>query len=149
AVGSGCSLIRDSIRRLGRVAGLSEVRVAVDQVEKRQDLQESVIKAIQMALKGILTKHERGLLEGLGKDEFMIRYEPDLYGYLHRLDALDFIQPKPGLGLIDIERQHKADEQLPVPPHERPPFDLKEFVYITDTGKNYLNILEKTKEGGK
>jgi hypothetical protein len=118
------------------------VKVAVDQVEKRQAIQESEIKAIQIALQGVLTKHEIGLLEGLNTPaKFMIRYEPDLYRYLHRLDGLNFIQPKPGYGLITIEERHKDDEKLPVPPHHRPLFDLKEFVYITDDGKRYLNIL--------
>jgi hypothetical protein len=121
---------------------LERVKVAVDQVEKRQDIQESEIKAIQIALKGVLTKHEIGLLEGLNMSpKFMIRFEPDLYRYLHRLDGLNFIQPNPGYGLITIEELHKDDEKLPVPPHERPSFDLKEFVYITDDGKRYLNIL--------
>lgn len=87
-------------------------------------------------------------LEGLTRDEFVIRYEPALYGYLHRLDGLNFIQPMPGLGLIDIEKQHKADERLPVPPHERPAFDLKKFVYITDEGRNYLSILQQRKAVG-
>jgi hypothetical protein len=120
------------------------VKVAVDQVEKRQAIQESEIKAIQIALQGVLTKHEIGLLEGLNtpaKFMFMIRYEPDLYRYLHRLDGLNFIQPNPGYGLTTIEERHKDDEKLPVPPHQRPPFNLKEFVYITDDGKRYLNIL--------
>jgi hypothetical protein len=130
---------------------LERFQVAVDTVEKRQDLQESEIKAIQIALKGILTKHEIRLLEGLkGPTEFMIRYEPDLYRYLHRLDGLNFIQPNPGYGLITIEEQHKDDEKLSVPPHERPSFDLKEFVYITEEGKVYLgilsDILKKVKE---
>jgi hypothetical protein len=121
---------------------LERVKDAVDQVEKRQAIQESEIRAIQIALEGVLTKHEIGLLEGLNTpNEFMIRYEPDLYRYLHRLDGLNFIQPKLGYGLITIEERHKDDEKLPVPPHERPPFNLKEFVYITDDGKRYLNIL--------
>jgi hypothetical protein len=121
---------------------LEKVKVAVDQVEKRQAIQESEIKAIQIALKGVLTKHEIGLLEGLNMPaRFMIRYEPDLYRYLHRLDGLNFIQPNSGYGLITIEERHKDDEKLPVPPDERPLFDLKEFVYITDDGQRYLNIL--------
>ena len=119
---------------------LERVKVAVDQVEKRQAIQESEIKAIQIALKGVLTKHEIGLLEGLNMPkEFMIRYEPDLYRYLHRLDGLNFIQPNSGYGLITIEDRHKDDEKLP--PDKRPKFDLKEVVYITDDGKKYLNIL--------
>ncbi|HKX30791.1 MAG TPA: hypothetical protein VJ302_24080 [Blastocatellia bacterium] len=116
--------------------------IELERVQKRQDVQESEIKAIQIALKGILTKHEIGLLEGLnGAMPVMIRYEPDLYRYLHRLDGLNFIQPKPGYGLITVEERHKDDERLPVP--ERPLFDLQEFVYITGDGKTYLEILSR------
>lgn len=144
ALGSSCSLIRDSIRRLGSIAGMQEVRITVDQVEKKQNLQQSEIKAIQIAIKGILTKHERGHLEGLKRNEYMIPYEPDLYQYLHKLDGLNFIQPKPGFGLIDIINRHRSDEHLS--PDQRPPFNLKDYVYITDEGENYLNLLEKTKD---
>jgi hypothetical protein len=147
AVGHACYLISDRIPKLGSLAAIQQVRIAVDQVEKRQIIQEAEIKAIEIAIKGILTKHERGLLEGLRRDRCMIRYEPDLYRYLHRLDALNFIQPKHERGLMKIEDEHRADEQLPVRPDQRPEFDLKEYVYITDEGRtylaNYLTIVEK------
>jgi hypothetical protein len=121
---------------------IERVKEAVDQVEKRQELQESEIKAIQIALKGILTKHETDLLEGLNAPgSLMLWYEPDRYRYLHRLDGLHFIQPNPGYGLMTMEDRHRDDEKLPVPPHDRPRFDLKEFVKITDDGKRYLKIL--------
>ena len=70
-----------------------------------------------------------------------MRYEPDLYGYLHKLDGLDFIQPNTGYGLYDIVKDHRDDERSAY--EERPLFDLKKYVYITNEGKNYLNILEK------
>ena len=89
-----------------------------------------------------------GPLQGLTEDKFMMRWEPDLYGYLHRLDGLNFIQPHPGRRLVDIREQHEADERCPY--EQRPPFNLKDFVYITGEGKKYLstlkNILEKTEE---
>jgi hypothetical protein len=121
---------------------LERVKVAVDHVEQRQVRQAEEIRAIQIALKGILSKHEITLLDGLNRPtEFLLRYEPDLYRYLHRLDGLNFIQPNQGYGLMTLEEHHKADEKLPVPAHQRPPFDLKEFVYITDEGKRYLKLL--------
>jgi hypothetical protein len=107
------------------------------------------INAIEFALKAILTKHEKGKLEGLaGHDPVNLPYEPDLYGYLHRLDGLDFIQPNEGLkyGLYDIVVDHKHEEELH--PKDRPLFDLKQYVYITEEGKNYLktwNDLSKKK----
>jgi hypothetical protein len=118
-------------------------------VDKRQTLQGSEIRALQIALKGILTKHETGPLMGLnGPGKFEMRYEPDLYGYLHRLDGLDFIQPhKNDPGLWGIVEDHKRDLELQY--EQRPLFDLKKYVYITDRGKDYLNlyldILKKAK----
>jgi hypothetical protein len=110
------------------------------QVERRQTFQESEIKAIQITLKGILTKHEIGPLKGLNEPgPVLMRYEPDLYGYLHRLDGLNFIQPNKGYGLYDIVKDHRDDEN-------RPPFDLKKYVYITDEGKKYLDILREAEE---
>lgn len=130
----------DDVHRL-KVGGVELERV-INRVEKRQDLQEEEIKAIQIALKGVLTKHEIGLLQGLNAPtQHMIRYEPDLYRYLHRLDGLSFIQPNPGYGLITIEQQHRDDERLPIPPDQRPQFDLKEYVHITSEGRHYLGIL--------
>ena len=127
--------------RVGSVE-LERVRVAVDQVQRQQALQASEIRAIHIALKGVLTSHEIGLLERLeGAGPVLIRWEPELYRYVHRLDGLNFIQPNPGYGLFTIEARHRDDEKLPVPPHERPLFDLKEFVYITDDGKWYLSTL--------
>jgi hypothetical protein len=66
-----------------------------------------------------------------------------LYGYLHRLDGLNFIQPHKdkGLkyGLFDIVEDHK--HELELPPDKRPFFDLKKYVYITDEGRKYLKTL--------
>jgi len=55
------------------------VKVKVDQVEDRQALQASEIKAIELALKYILSKYEKGHLEGLKRPKYKIQYEPDLY----------------------------------------------------------------------
>jgi hypothetical protein len=122
--------------------GALELERRVEGVVERQELQAAEISAIQVALKGVLTKHEIGLLAGLNSPpRLMLHYEPDLYRYLHRLDGLNFIQPTPGHGLYMIEEQHRDDEKLPVPPEQRPPFDLKEYVYITTEGQRYLGIL--------
>jgi len=129
---------------------LERVIVAVDQVEKRQADQELEIKAIQIAVQSILTKHETGPLTGLnGPGAFLIRYEPELYMYLHRLDGLDFIQPDKDnvAGLYGIVKDHRGDEKLPYP--DRPLFDLKKYVYITDEGKKYLRILDEIRRNAK
>ena len=128
----------DGVQRV-RFGSIELVRVMnkIDQVEDTQAHQAFEIKAIELALKGILTKYEKGHLEGLKRPEYKIQYEPDLYRYLHRLDGLNFIQPKPGYGLMTIEHRHGDEAKLPV--EQRPFFDLKEFVYITEDGEKYLD----------
>lgn len=93
------------------------------------------VRAIQIALRGILTKHEFGplkALDGIGKVE--VKKEPNLVNYLHRLDGLNFIQPNPGRGLYDIEKI--ANDVM---------FDLRDYVHITDDGRSYLDITTKLK----
>jgi TIR domain len=128
----------------GAVNPRPKLERAVKQVEERQDRQEQEMNAIKIALKAILTKHELGPLQGLNGDKpVMMRYEPQLYGYLHRLDGLSFIQPHKNkrlkYGLFDIVEDHK--HELELPPDKRLPFDLKKYVYITDEGRMYLETL--------
>jgi hypothetical protein len=112
---------------------LERVIGAVDEVKKRQDLQGSEIEAIRITLRGILTKHEFGPLKGLeGPGKAEIKKEPHLYTYLHKLDGLNFIQPKPGHLLADIENMENGKW-----------FDLKEYLYITNEGRAYLDITTK------
>jgi uncharacterized membrane protein len=144
AIMAGLLVLFEALPRVMEFA-IGPFSAKLDKVEDRQNRQETEIKAIQIALKGILADHERWLLKGVNMEErFLIRYEPDLYGYLHRLDGLKFIQPNPGFGLVTIEQRHKADEALPF--DDRPQFDLKEFVYVTDDGKNYLSILARVEK---
>ena len=111
---------------------------AVREIELERQRHE--INATKIALKAILDKHELWPLQGLnGPKPVMIPFEPNLYKYLHRLDGLNFIQPNKGFGLWDIVQEHKDDEKLPY--NERPEFDLKKYVYITDDGKRYLKTL--------
>jgi hypothetical protein len=96
---------------------------------------QSDIEAIRLALRGILMKHEFGPLKALeGTDKAEITKEPNLVKYLHRLDGLNFIQPTSGYGLADIENIGNGKK-----------FDLKEYLYITDEGRAYLDITTKLK----
>jgi hypothetical protein len=126
-------------------AMVGPVKGELVQVETRQALQESELNALEFAVKGILTKHDIGPLTELnGPDPVLIRYEPDLYSYLHKLDGLGFVQPNTnkGYGLYDIVQEHRDDERLPY--EQRPLFNLKKYVSITDEGKQYLNTLNST-----
>ena len=123
-----------------------ELERAFEQVKEQQERQAHEINAIKIALKGILTKHESGLLKRLNGDEpaVMLKSEPELYGYLHRLDGLNFIQPHKdkGLkyGLWDTVKDHEHELELPY--DKRPDFDLRRYVYITNDGRIYLKEVE-------
>jgi len=102
-------------------------------VVKRLNRVQSDIEAIRLALRGILMKHEFGPLKALaGPGKAKITKGPNLDKYLHRLDGLNFIQPNPGYGLGTIER---------IPNDQQ--FDLKDYLYITEDGKAYLDITTK------
>jgi hypothetical protein len=124
----------DSIRRVIQELGFSDAKTSkqIQGVRERQEAQQSEIEAIRVAVRGILTKHEFGPLKGLsGPGKVELEKQPNLINYLHRLDGLEFIQPNPGYGLWDIEKKPNGDK-----------FDLREYFYITDAGKNYLETTE-------
>jgi len=118
-----------------------EFQRTIKKVKERQDIQEQEINAIKIALKGVLTKHESGPRQGLKKPKFMMRWEPDLDRYLHRLDGPNFIQPNKEIqgGLYTIEKEHEKESETEY--HKRPEWDLKRYVYITEEGTSYLETL--------
>ncbi len=92
---------------------------------------ESRVRVIQMLIKGSVTDFEYEKLEGLAADgPFPVYYHWDMYHELRRLDALRYVQPQPGYGIESIiERDGSADD-----------FNLKQYVYITNEGREYLKL---------
>ena len=54
---------------------------------------------------------------------------------LKNLHAMGFVRPRKGHGLIDIRREyaHREEEE----------FDLKEYVEITEQGREYLKLRDE------
>jgi hypothetical protein len=130
--------------------------IALEEVKRTQDNIGSDIRAIHVALKGIVTKYEHEYLRRLAdptpfpsevgdgeyhEDDDKHHYTPDVYPRLKRLDDIGFIRPKELAGtrhLLKIVDDHAGDESKPN--EERPRFKLRDYVEITDAGRNYLAL---------
>ena len=128
--------------RLSELTGPGGWGAKFTEVKNELEKTKEEVRAIDLVLKTLLTKHELGLLKNLNDSkEVLIHYEPDLYMYLHRLDGLDLIRPNEGYGLFDIVQERRVDEVLQ--PEERPVFDIKKYVHITKNGIDWLNLLDQ------
>jgi Predicted nucleotide-binding protein containing TIR-like domain len=103
-------------------------------IKNRQSTIENSIKTLQIVTKVLVSEFEYEKLRGLAKEgPFMVGFHNDMYEELKRLDAIRYIQPQQGYGLRDIQsRDGRGDE-----------FDLKQYVSITDSGKEYLKLRDE------
>ena len=141
AVGAAC----DRIRRVIRELGISEAKVERELrgIAARQDdhgralsRQQDDIRFLQVALRGIVTKYELDKLTGLdGERPFLCRYTPDLGDELKRLRAMSLIGNHEGVGLRTIIEHHRDSE-----------FDLHDFFFITQQGREYLALRSELDE---
>jgi hypothetical protein len=136
AVGPTCTRIRNAIEAQGKAAELQKLKDEVKQ-------QELDIQAIRVALRGIMTKFEIDYLRRLAKAEpWNVRYDPDTYYRLKRLDDMGFVLPTEIDGqrrLIRIQELF-GDENIPV--EERKWFNLKDYAEITEAGKEYVKLYD-------
>ncbi len=136
AIAPACTRIRDVIAALGKATELQQLKNEVQQ-------QGSDLQAIRVALRGIVTKFEVDYLRRLAKAKsWDVRYDPDTYYRLKRLDDMGFVLPKVIDGnrrLIRIQERF-GDESKPVETREW--FNLKDYVEITPEGKNYLKLYD-------
>jgi hypothetical protein len=133
AVGGAC----DRILRLMRELGVSDRKAGrhLAEISDRQETMESQVRILRLLARGIITEPEQEKLRGLaGSGPFWVRFHNDMMDELRSLDARRYLLPNPGRGLIDIrhERDGRADE-----------FDLKQYVYLTESGREYLNLLDE------
>jgi hypothetical protein len=103
------------------------------EIKSRQETIESQVHTLQLVVKGLVTEFEYEKLQGLAVNgPFKVRFHNDMYEELKRLDAIRYIQPQPGYGIVSIrERDGRGDE-----------FDLKQYVRITNEGLEYLKLRE-------
>lgn len=135
AVGSACDGIRRRVRSLGiseAKAGKEVREIASRQNEQGQALsrQHAEIRSLQIALRGIVTQYEYEKLTGLsGERPFLCRYSPELVEEIKRLRAMNLIRNQDGVGTRTIAERYRDIE-----------FDLKDFFYITEEGREYLKL---------
>jgi hypothetical protein len=95
---------------------------------------EAELRAIQIALRGIVTNYELEKLTLLTKDErFLCYYSDNLIRELRHLRDIGLIQNHRDVGFQDIVRDYKDRNQQ---------FDLKRFCFITEQGREYLKFRE-------
>lgn len=115
----------------------------LQELKKNVEHQEATLRAIKVALRGIVTKFEIDYLRRLMKAEtWDCRYDPDTYYRLKRLDDMGFVLPTVINGdrrLVRIQELF-GDENIPV--EQRQWFDMKDYVEITEEGKNYVGIYD-------
>jgi hypothetical protein len=116
------------------------VSFRLDKIEDRQDVHEGMLTAIQITLKGLVTKYEYVHMLGLNQaSPYLCRYGDIFFEEVKRLDATGFIAPSPaylqrGFNAVKDENQTNPGE-----------FDLKKYVVLTREGEEYLKIRELLK----
>jgi hypothetical protein len=104
-----------------------------------QELQ-SDVRSIQVALTGIVTKHEIKHLRRLAeKSPYQVQYGEPLWRELEELDAKGFIKPTDdiGRGRLNTIKARFGHESLDP---NRPVFDLNDYVKITQSGEEYVQL---------
>jgi hypothetical protein len=131
ALGAACDEIRSAIRDLG--VAEAKTTSQIKELRSRQDTTESQVRALQFAVKGLVTEYEYDKLVGLASDQpFMVHYSHRMYDELRRLFTLQYVRTPSG----DIRELHRLREQSRNPNQ----FNLKDYVGITDEGREYLRI---------
>lgn len=130
-------LLSNVVERLAEITVSSTgMSARFQDIEERQDTLQSEVDTLRVVLKGIVTDYEQDKLRGLASENpFIVHYRSSLYGELKRLDAMGYIRPQEGYGISDIRRQYekKREEQ----------FDLKQYVRITEEGREYLSLRDE------
>jgi hypothetical protein len=110
--------------------GPTGVSAHFDRMEKRQNELETEMQALQMAVTGLVTKHELMHLKNLAAEGIaVVRFSKIMVQELDHLDAMMYIVPLDPRGLNAIEQDYGngLDD-----------FDLKQYVGITQEGLQYL-----------
>jgi len=129
AIRPACTSIIKAIRSLRFVD--HRVQQQIRHLEGRQETTESRVRAIQIAIKALVTEFEYEKLCGLAADgPFMVQFHNSMIAELNRLDAIRYVRPREGYGIMSIrERDGTALK-----------FDLKQYVEITPDGLEYLGL---------
>ena len=117
-----------------RIAELSlskdGITFQLNSIQATQEAQKSDLAAVRTALTGLVTKYEFLHLTHLNSPgPYFCKFGYIFFDEVRRLDSIQFIRPtKPGgFNVIKSDTESNPSE-----------FDLKQYVEITDEGKNYL-----------
>jgi CAP12/Pycsar effector protein, TIR domain len=142
AVGPACYRIRQAIRAQSKTIEVERLAQTVEVQQKRVEQQAADIRAIRVALRGIVTKWEIDCLRSLARvDPWKCRWDQDTFNRLKRLDDMGFVLPTEIDGTRSFERfreRFQTEKSL----DEREWFDMKQFWEITEDGKNYLELYD-------
>ncbi|WP_336210892.1 hypothetical protein [Nonomuraea sp. LPB2021202275-12-8] len=121
--------------------GAGGVSARLARYEAKQRHLESDLRALQVALTGVVTKYEwdhlRNLARG-GPVPARFRHDRKLQLELERLDAMGFVEPVDPRGLNAIPEDHGAHDGE---------FDLAHYVRVTAEGREYLALRDALKPG--
>ncbi|WP_225821651.1 hypothetical protein [Streptomyces naphthomycinicus] len=109
--------------------GPFRVRWRLSQVESRVD-------SIQMAINGLLNRHQRSHLKKLaGEYDDRVDYRSTMVDELEDLQDLGYLKPRFGLPSVsELDKEMK----------ERRSFHLTEFFVITKMGREYLRLYKES-----
>jgi hypothetical protein len=112
--------------------GSAGVSARFQRVEARQQALESEVRALQVAISGLVTKFEmRHLVALAGEGPAPMSFGHHLMNELDHLDAMNFVRPREVGGLNVIRQKHENG------PYD---FDLKWYVEVTGEGREYLAL---------
>jgi hypothetical protein len=117
---------------------------ALQKLTHEVEHQATTIRAITVALRGIVTKFEIDYLRRLMHAEaWQCRWDRDTYERLRRLDDMGFVLPTVIAGnrmLIRIQERFGKEEHIAV--EQRTWFNLRDFVEITEEGRKYVQLYD-------
>lgn len=111
---------------------VQELKHDVQNVESRQSQTESEVRVLQVALKGLVSAFEFDKLVGLNSDApFVVEYNHRMYDELRRLFTMQYITTHSGsIGDLHVLKEKNNNGR----------FDLKQYVAITDEGREYVRL---------
>jgi hypothetical protein len=109
--------------------GTGGLTASFERIEARQESLESEVKALQVALTGLVTKFEMVHLAKLaGEGAASVRFGEIMLSELTHLDAMQFVRPVDPRGLNALRQDHGSGLT---------DFNLKSYVEITREGLEY------------
>jgi hypothetical protein len=107
-------------------------RAEFQRIDARQEGIEAEVRALQVAVSGIVDKFELVHLEKLSADRpATVRFGEIMQSQLTHLDAINFVRPTRPRGLNAIRDDHGSGVD---------DFDLKDYLAITPEGRDYLAL---------